>query len=161
LITEDLGLVSPISSSTDLLIASDLPLKDETGARRFWPVQVAITRPIDTDLLTSKRDQLFAEAVRRFGEGEHWWPDDAFEREHIQPEQESRFESDAWEDAIRDHLIGKEKVLVLDVARNALGIDAAKLGTADQRRITAILERLGWERGKKDWKGNRWWVIPK
>jgi hypothetical protein len=133
-------------------------LKDETGARRFWPVKVAVVRPINTEMLTAMRDQLFAEAVHWFGADEHWWPDEDFEREHIQPEQDARFEVDAWEDPIRDYLEDKKKVLVVDVARNALNMETAKLGTADQRRITGILERLGWERGKKDWKGNRWWV---
>jgi predicted P-loop ATPase len=136
-------------------------LKDETGARRFWPVKVAVLRPIDTDLLTGCRDQLFAEAVHRFRSGEQWWPGDAFEREHIEPEQEARFEPDAWEEAITDFLEGRKDVTVLEVARGALSIDTAKLGTVDQRRVTAILERLGWVRGKMGSKGRRPWVIPK
>jgi hypothetical protein len=142
-------------------------LKDETGARRFWPVKVAVGRPIDTDLLAALRDQLFAEAVHRFRAGERWWPDDAFEREHIQPEQEARFEPDAWEEAIAEHLSKKlqqamcekeRSTTVLELAREALFIETARLGTADQRRITAILERLGWERDKMDAKGRIRWV---
>jgi predicted P-loop ATPase len=133
-------------------------LKDETGARRFWPVKVAVMGAIDTDRLTSDRDQLWAEAVHRFREGQQWWPDGDFEREHIEPQQEARYEPDAWEEAITDHLKGKDRVLVLDVARNAIGMDTHKLGTADQRRITAILERLRWERGKRGSNGERWWI---
>jgi virulence-associated protein E len=134
-------------------------LKDETGGRRFWPVKVALTRPIDSDLLAETRDQLFAEAVHRYQAGEHWWPDDQFERQHIQPEQEARFEADAWEEAITDYLADKANVTLLEVARTAIGIDTPKLGTADQRRIAAILERLNWERGKKDRQtGQRKWT---
>jgi predicted P-loop ATPase len=132
-------------------------LRDETGGRRFWPVKVAVTRPIDTDGLAEIRDQLFAEAVHRYRSRERWWPDDAFEREHIQPEQEARFEIDAWEEAIADYLSDKLKVTVGEVARMAVGMETAKIGTGDQRRITAIMERLGWERGERD-QGGRWWV---
>ena len=31
-----------------------------------------------------------------------------------------------------------------------------RIGTAGQRRITAALERLGWQ--PKDWQGKRWWT---
>jgi len=134
-------------------------LRDETGGRRFWPIKVAVTCPINTDGLAEKRDQLLAEAVHRYRAGEHWWPDDAFEQEHIQPEQEARFEADAWETAIEDYLRDQRKVTVLEVARTALSMETAKLGTADQRRITGILERLGWRRAsQRGAKGVRWWV---
>jgi hypothetical protein len=43
------------------------------------------------------------------------------------------------------------------VAREALFIETPRIGTAEQRRIAAALERLGWKRGKKDWEGKRWW----
>lgn len=137
-------------------------LKDETGGRRFWPVKVAVLHPIMNDLLAQDRDQLFAEAMHLFNNGAKWWPDRQFEMDHIAPEQEARFESDAWEEAIApylDDLIkkGLSKVTVLELAKAAVGMDVSKCGTADQRRITAILERLGWERGKRDGKG-RWWV---
>ena len=129
-------------------------LKDETGGRRFWPVKVGA---IDTDSLQRDRDQLFAEAVWRFRKGERWWPDQAFEREHIAPEQETRFQDDAWEEAIRPWLAEHGRVLVSQVARDCLHIETPKIGTADQRRISDILEHLGWERKPKDWKGNRYW----
>jgi hypothetical protein len=134
-------------------------LRDETGGRRFWPVEVAVVRPIDTDLLAETRDQLFAEAVHRYRVGERWWPDNAFEQEYIQPEQETRFEADAWESAIADYLNGQQRVMVLDVARTALGMETAKLGTGEQRRITAIMERLDWKRSShRGLGGVRWWV---
>ena len=136
----------------------DTYLKDETGGRRFWPVKVGVVSELDPDGLKADRDQLFAEAVHRYKAGEQWWPNRNFEAQYIKPEQEARFEFDAWETAISDYVSDKDRVTVLEVAQTGIGMMTAKIGTADQRRITAILERLGWERGKKDRVGNRWWV---
>jgi predicted P-loop ATPase len=61
--------------------------------------------------LTRGRDQIFAEAVACYWSGATW-PDAAFERTHIQPEQEARFEGDAWEDTIRKYLENKSRVTV-------------------------------------------------
>ena len=44
------------------------------------------------------------------------------------------------------------------VATQALGFDKPRIGTADQRRIAAAMDLLGWKRGKMDWQGKRWWV---
>lgn len=123
-------------------------LRDETGGRRFWPVKVG---KIDTDALERDRDQLFAEAVVAYRAGAHWWPDGAFEREHIAPQQEERFEADAWEDVISSFLMSRTVTTVKEVgtSEECLNIERGRLGTADQRRIAAALERLGWVRAPK------------
>jgi predicted P-loop ATPase len=130
-------------------------LRDETGGRRFWPVKVG---KVDTDTLARDRDQLFAEAVQLFRSGAKWWPDDAFERDHIKPQQEAQFEADAWEEMIADYLAGKSKVTVGEVAKDGLHIETPRINTADQRRVTAAMERLGWTRQAKDWKGRISWA---
>jgi predicted P-loop ATPase len=132
-------------------------LRDETGARRYWPVKVGT---IDTTALSRDRNQLFAEAVALYRNGARWGPDGAFERQHIQPEQEARYEADPWQETIIDWLGGKSKVTVGEVARLALHIETQRLATVDSRRIASILERLKWRRGKKDWKGNIPWFAP-
>jgi predicted P-loop ATPase len=136
----------------------DMYLRDETGGRRFWPVKVGT---IAIDALTCDRDQLFAEAVARYRRKQVWWPDKDFEREHIMPEQAARYEADAWEETIAAYIEIKSKVTIGEVAR-ALGFETQRIGTADQRRIAAALERLNWRRehpdGKTDWQGKRWWV---
>ena len=71
------------------------------------------------------------------------------EREHIQPEQNARYEGDAWEEPIGKYLRGVSKTTVGIVAVNALGFKTERLGTADQRRIAAIMTTLDWRRSRK------------
>jgi predicted P-loop ATPase len=133
----------------------DTYLRDETGGRRFWPIKVGI---INIEALARDRDQLLAEAVQLYQNGARWWPDKNFEREHMMAEQEARYEGDTWEDTISDYLRTQTKVTVGQIAREALFIETPRIGTADQRRIAAALERLGWRRQPKDWQGKRWWT---
>jgi predicted P-loop ATPase len=130
----------------------DCYLRDETGGRRFWPIKVG---RIDVDALTRDRDQIFAEAVQAYRQKAVWWPDKDFEREHIVPEQAARYEGDAWEEDISAYLATKTRVTIGEVAHNALFIEKPRIGTADQRRIAAALEQIGWRRertdGKTDW----------
>lgn len=130
-------------------------LRDETGGRRFWPVKVG---RIDIDGLIEDRDQLFAEAVDLFKLGAMWWPDRDFEQKHIRAEQEARYEADAWEETIKTFLITNTKVTIGQVAKEALGFQVSRIGTADARRIAAVLERLDWVRQPVDSRGNRWWA---
>jgi predicted P-loop ATPase len=125
-------------------------IKDETGGRRFWPVAVD---HVNVEALAHDRDQLFAEAVDRYRHGEQWWPDPAFERLNIKPEQDSRYDDDPWEGPIKEYVETLSRVRVTDIARLALGFDAmARIGTADQRRIAGVLASLGWKPGR-DSKG--------
>jgi hypothetical protein len=133
----------------------DAYLRDETGGRRFWPVKAG---RIDIGALVRDRDQLFAEAVASYRAGVPWWPDKDFERQHIMSEQAARYEADTWEETIGAFIQVRTKVTVGEIARDGLRIETPRIGTADQRRIAAALEQLGWKRLPKDWRGNRWWV---
>jgi predicted P-loop ATPase len=75
----------------------------------------------------------------------------------MQPEQEARYEGDAWEETIKQFLELEPRVTIGQVAKQALAMETAKIGTADQRRIAAVLTNLGWSREPKDWEGKRWW----
>lgn len=130
----------------------DRYLRDETGARRFWPVKVGT---IDTDALVRDRDQLLAEARDAWQAGEKWWPDQNFEILHAQPEQDRRFEVDVWESLIARWVYGKDETTLSDLATCALGVRREDMDQAKQRRISAALRRLLWA-PHHTMRGNVW-----
>ncbi len=79
-------------------------LKDATGDRRFWPLEVKV---VNEEVLASMRLQLFAEALHRLNEGERYWPSKEEERELVFPEHEPFKRTDAWEDLI-DAYVNKD-----------------------------------------------------
>jgi predicted P-loop ATPase len=119
------------------------------------------TGQIDIDALIRDRDQLFGEAVAKYRDGRQWWPNQQFEAIHIAPQQEARFEGDAWEEAIASFLASRTSTTVLEVAKDALFIETRKLGTADQRRIAAVMERLEWARGTRKNAVRPWYPMRK
>jgi hypothetical protein len=94
--------------------------------------------------------------VNCFDCGKSWWPDAAFERQYIVPEQDLRFEADIWEGEIAGFLANQQKTTVLEVARDALFIETPRLSTTDRNRIVAVLESLGWRRGPRTANQRPW-----
>lgn len=76
---------------------ADTFLKDATGDRRFWPLEVHV---VNEEVLSGQRLQLFAEALHRLDAGENYWPSREQERELVFPEQEPFKRTDTWEDMI-------------------------------------------------------------
>lgn len=72
-------------------------LKDATGDRRFWPLEVKV---VNEELLAGMRLQLFAEALHRLNAGEPYWPNKEQEKELVFPEQAPFKRTDTWEDII-------------------------------------------------------------
>lgn len=128
--------------------------RDETGARRFWPV---VCGTIDAEALRANRNQLFAEAMHEFRIGRQWHPDPDFELKVIKPIQDARYEGDAWEDPIQVFLASRLRTTVMEVAKDCLGFQTANLQARDQQRIVAILRQAKWgqQRGAK---GTRYWA---
>lgn len=119
-------------------------LKDETGGRRFWPVRVG---RIDVDGLRAARDQLWAEAVHRYGEGEPWWLDAPGLIEAAGAAQRARYDEDVWHDRISSFLVGRVEVTVAEVL-DGLKIEPARQGDAEKKRAAKTLIAIGWSQGQ-------------
>lgn len=135
--------------------------KDETGARRFWPVRCA--GDVDVHEVRRRRNDLFAEAVAvykaagvceaclghpsRRCEAHDWW---TMPFEETLNEQRNRFDADPWLESITEFVSLRTEVRVMEVLTERLKIEEGKVGRADQMRVASCLRILGWE-----WKNTR------
>lgn len=114
-------------------------LRDETGARRFWPVRCGT---IDIDALRRDVAQLWAEAAHLYRQGEQTWA--TAEMTYLTEAQEERFQEDPWEEPIMEFTYGKREVLISDVLLTCLRVDLPKQTQQDKNRVAKILVRLGY-----------------
>jgi len=113
--------------------------RDETGARRFWPV---LCGAIDIPWLSNNREQLFAEAVHLYRAGVTWWQVPDEDQEH---EVEKRRDHDSWEPKIETWLTGRDKVTTGEVLEGCLDLPANKQEVLYQRRVARAMRALGWK----------------
>lgn len=121
-------------------------LRDPTGGRRWWPVQVS---GIDIDKLLAERDQLWAEAVVAAKAGEPHWLRGPL-KEDAGRAQEERLIIDPWEDEIACHIASREleggpmvRLSAADVW-TILEVPIERRGGQTGQRVAAIMRRLGW-----------------
>ena len=148
-------------------------LRDKTGNRRFWPVEVTA---FDLEALERDRDQLWAEAAAREAKGESIRLDPKYYADAA-AEQEARRERDPWEDVLARTFGGHFGKVAGFQIWNTLGIDVEHQGENFGRRVGAIMRALdfkyvkvrpfpgqaqvyGWERrDPRAPKGEQPWLI--
>jgi predicted P-loop ATPase len=131
--------------------------RDETGARRFWPIACKFA---NVEWLLENRDQIFAEAVHRAREGEAYWD---VPIEEAKRQQEARRSHDEWEGKIAQFLLGKAEAKVTDILSDCLCVPIDRQDKSTQMRVAKALTTLGWERriAWRDGCTTRIWVDPK
>ena len=156
---------------------SDEYLTDRTGNRRFWPVNVGV-HPARLSVwqdLPDNLDQLWAEAVVRWRDGEPLWLGGELE-ETAKEQQEEHRERDAIEGMICDwldkdvpedwqswdiqrrrafwngqiagdvKLVPRDRVCAAEVWCELLGKEPGQARNGDSARINSIIEAAGWSR---------------
>jgi len=142
----------------------DTPLRDHTGNRRFWCVDVGVTHTIDVAAIERDRDQLFAEAAKKYFQWENtrsdedgWWlmP----ESETAENEEKNR-ECDPWEDIISEWLIGREETTAVEVLEQCIDVPDERITMALQSRAARCLKSLGWHKktGRRNGRLCKFWV---
>jgi predicted P-loop ATPase len=127
--------------------------RDDTGARRFWPVSCGF---IDIAGLERDRDQLWAEARERYERREPWHLDTAELVELAAVEQDMRYEADPWDSTVWEFVEGARAqhdqggnppeaffITNAEILSKALKKLEAAWQEADKRRIGRIMRRHG------------------
>lgn len=115
-------------------------LKDETGGRRFLPVKV---KQIDVEALRRDRDQIMAEAMHLYRQGEKsWLVDDEMSIAAVV--QESRASRDPWVEFLWGAIGGRKEVGISDL-QLAVGLQRDQLNQTTLARISVCMMKLGWE----------------
>ena len=145
---------------------ADTFLKDATGDRRFWPLEVFT---VDVEKLKELRGQLLAEALARLEANEQYWPSREEEKRLIFPEHEQFKRTDSWEDLLHEYVnspIAKSLKQAAGATRDffattelyeALNIKADRIdaqGNMDERMARGM-KALGFERHRETSGGRR------
>ncbi len=139
---------------------SDSYLKDETGARRFWPVRCGT---IDVEAIEADRDMLWAEAVDQYRAGVVWWIEGPRLIGMAKREQDARYDADAWTDKIVDHLAkllkrDETETSVPEILLDVIGLPRERWEDRHQKRVGKIMARQPeWLRFQKRIEGKHRW----
>jgi predicted P-loop ATPase len=123
-------------------------LTDPTGSRRFVPMRIPEGVEADLEWIREKRDQLWAEAVVRYYEGESWWYAGA-EADRLAEHSELFNQEDPWESLVSAYMTGFRKAkktqplpTTTSLLINAVHMTSAQITKAHTNRMAALLRKL-------------------
>ncbi len=117
-------------------------LRDPAGERRMWIVQT--DGKFDVEGLRGVRDQLWAEAVRAYGNGEQWHLTSGEETSARQIQMD-RVQVDPWQDTLASLLANRPETSLPECFA-LMGIADKERTTAQRNRIKTALAGLGYVR---------------
>ena len=120
-------------------------LSDSTGNRRFWTVQVGEIKLLE---LGRDVDQLWAEALKLWRDGERWWLEENGS-EMLEEAQEGFRQVDAWEQGTRVFLKRTADEFTARDVLKALGFEDHQMTKSASMRMASVLQRLGCKRSRR------------
>lgn len=125
-------------------VREDGYLVDQTGNRRYWPAECG---NIDLEALERDKEQLWAEAVARYQEGEIIWLEE-METELAEQEQNARKPEGAWEEILAVFVKAKDEITT-DEAATHLDFSSKEVNNSVRKEIKRCLKNLGWYETKR------------
>ena len=102
-----------------------------------------------------------SEALRRFDDGERFWPDAREQKTLFDPEQLAREQPESLIDALHDWAFAQvSDFSVADAVMQGLKLDASKLTRDLQTRVGIALRKLGCEKVERRNGMVRYWYKP-
>ena len=132
------------------------PLMDLEN-RRFLPVHC---KDGNARWIAKNRENLWAEAVRRYRDGEQWWVTDGELARDCVAHQEAARMDDAWEAILEESLVDREKVTMREAADKLL-IKVDRLDRSVQTRIGIVLSAIGFKRKRIRNDGKREYIYER
>lgn len=130
----------------------DQYMDDDTGNRRYWPVQCT---NILIDKIIRDRDQIWAEAVRAYQHGSIWHLTPSMEKQ-AREEQAKRLDVDPWMFAIESYVKNKVDTNIEDVLTKAINKEVVDTSPRDKQRAAKCLKSLKWIAYQTSDGRNRW-----
>lgn len=134
-------------------------LRDSTGNRRFAPIEVTCSVPLEW--LAANRDAIWSAAHQAALSKEPHWLSEP-EAEQLREIQQQYIQDDMWEEVVKDYCCGKDTVTVKEIYLNRIAKGDAnatsKMNKSAQIRICDSLRRLGCKSSRS--AEHRYWKIP-
>lgn len=130
--------------------------RDDTGNRRFWPVECKYA---DYHRAADIRDQLFAEAVIKLREGESLFLEDNDVLNILFNMQEERSMKNPYDSILEEYTSGKYSVTIVEIIQNALECNINRMQAKDLRGKQTIVGI--WLRKKRFRKQGNIYINPK
>ena len=132
---------------------NDYQFLSDGAERRFFPIN--ITTHIKTEWLKENRDQIWAEVVAMYNNGDQWWLDRDMESQ-LARYQQSYIIDDPWALKVMECIDNAAHYITTQDVMKYIELPASQQHVGNSKRIAQICRDYGFE--QKSSKGRRFWV---